>query len=705
MKRAAVLVLLAGILALGAFLREVPAPGYRAPLDPSTGEPRPVRGVGEGGAPTPVVPPRWLVDDPDAAYHLRRVELALAGGSVPLRDRFLNHPAGSAVPWPPLLDGLLTQVASFGTLRTSEDLALAGHGEERIEGLLVHVPVVLGCLATLVVFLLTRFLCAPGAGSDAAALLAAAIHACLPIAIWYGGVTRIDHHVLVSDLIGLHLLALGLALRSRELTDATLGALLAGLVSGLALLAWLAAGVLVALGGLALGALALSADGDRARNGCRAGMLYFLVAAFTTWMPASRSPWNQIVPGSLINLTMGVPHALLAAALPFLALLIGQRAGLARPLRAGAAALTLVAAVLLLPGFLTGVAEGFAWASRGNLFMDVVEESRPLLGPATGPWWDTVVRDYTWVGFALPLAWLLLARHAGRSAERWLLAAVTAVFLGMTLTQRRFGNSLAVPLACTVGVALHGWRGALQRPGNAWRAAVLLALALPALGAAGVLRVAGRDLEDVADWRAQVVGGLRWMRTGTPSPGPWTSPESVQSYGVLSAWGYGHLIEYHARRPSIATNFGSFVGEENFRDAARALLVEDPAELERALHRLGADYVVVTPRMVSDLVATMRIAGLGPEQRARFFVRSPETGGRKTYGGAAPRTALWRLALTPPDAPDDHYPGLRRVWHASRRESMQGARVPAGALSGPVLSIYRLDSTSDERTAPVMRPR
>ena len=58
------------------------APGHRSPAGPL-----------EGGS-------QWLVDDPDAAYHLRRIEVAIAEGAVPLRDRYLNHPLGSPIPWP-----------------------------------------------------------------------------------------------------------------------------------------------------------------------------------------------------------------------------------------------------------------------------------------------------------------------------------------------------------------------------------------------------------------------------------------------------------------------------------------------------------------------------------------------------------------------------------------------------------------------------
>ena len=93
MSRALLALALAAIAAGAFLLRETHRDAFRVP-------------AGEAGGTS-----RWLVDDPDAAYHLRRVEVALVTGRIPLRDRYLNHPAGSPVPWPPLLDAALARGA------------------------------------------------------------------------------------------------------------------------------------------------------------------------------------------------------------------------------------------------------------------------------------------------------------------------------------------------------------------------------------------------------------------------------------------------------------------------------------------------------------------------------------------------------------------------------------------------------------------
>src|SRR5262249_52094252 len=114
-----------------------------------------------------------------------------------------------------------------------------------------------------------------------------------------------------------------------------------------------------------------------------------------------------------------------------------------------------------------------------------------------------------------------------------------------------------------------------------WVAGAVACAALALTGALSVARVPAAELDDVRAWRAELVAGLRWMRTHTPSAGPWNAPQAAQDYAVLAPWGLGHLIEYHARRATIATNFGSFTGAGGFRDAAAAFLCSDPGDFLR----------------------------------------------------------------------------------------------------------------------------
>lgn len=676
MRSALPVVALAAIVALAIALREAAAPGHRHA--PREGDPAPA----------------WLVDDPDAAYHLRRTELALASGEVPREDRFLAHPRGSAVPWPPLADGAFALVArALARTPAGErgDPALGGFQEERVEAVLVHAPPALGALTAAAVLALVLACTDRGRGRMAAALAAALVYACVPSAVWYSEVTRLDHHVLEALLLAVVLVLSAWALRARELVDATTCALLGGVAAGAGMLTWLAFGIHAGLAGGAFFAASLAGTTEERRTGARSGGLFFAAAAVTVMVPAARSPWNDVRPHSLLELTDGVPLALAAAAAPFAAAALMARAGRSRLQTALVGAALVGALALALPGFSQSLRDGLAWSTRENQFMDVVGESRPLGRDA--------LRRLSPALLLFPIAWLALLPTA-RRPDRLLLLLSAAVTCAMALVQQRFANGFAVPMSAVIGVALaEGLRSPRARVRRLALAGALAAAAAALLAAGGVALVPRAEYRELARWRAEVLRGLRWMRAGTPSSGPWNAPAHPQSYGVLAPWSLGHLIEYHARRPAIATNFGSYVGERGFRGAAEALLETDPVRLAGRMHELGARYLVVAPRFASDLASTARVAGREP---SAYFRRMP--GGGKAFSEGALRTALWRLAVHEEPAGSTSYPGLRLAWRAERLETPRQTLPAPGEPAGPVLSVWELVEPPADREPPTMGP-
>jgi asparagine N-glycosylation enzyme membrane subunit Stt3 len=635
----------------------------------------------------------WLVDDPDACYHLRRVQIGIATGEVPDSDRFLNHPEGSPIPWPTFFDAFLAAVAE----RLAPGLWNRETGrldEARLEALLVHAPPVLGVLAVLLTSLAALSARRRDQSSPWPAVLAAWVLAGFPLAVWYSGVARVDHHVMTGLLLAGLLWSSTWGLDADDEVDGLTGAMLAGLFGGLSLLTWLASAIFLGLVGAVVLLAACFAGRERSVRLARFGVLFFATAAVVVGVPAASSAWNTVQPGSLINLSSGVPRALLAAAAPFLLLAFAPRwrQGSWRPLaRLAAASLCIGFAALALPGFLSGALEGFTWASRQNSFMAVVAESEPLFAEG----WAGAVRDLGWVLVLLPVA---LACPLGdpRRASRWLLFALLVVLLVLTLGQRRFANSLAVPLAVALATSLGDLaRWGRERPGGAGRAALGGALALGALAMLDSLGTclwrqhhSPEELRDLAEFRYERLRGLQTLRELSPSPGPWNSPGSRQDYGVLAVWGLGHPIEYHARRPTIATNFGSFVGADNYRDHARALLQDDPQAFLEACRLLGADYVVVGARQVSELVVQARIAQWDDDERRGLFEGS---GRGKRYSARASSSALMRLALHDRPVGSRAFAGAELIWRSERCEDLGGrTSVPGAPGAGPVLSIYRL---------------
>jgi len=659
---------------------------------------------------------RWQIDDFDGAYHARRVSVALSSGEVPTYDTFINAPEGSPVPWPAFFDGLLTAIVEL-TIDPAPDGSpdLGGYREGDVEGVLVHVPPFLGSIALLGVVLTvlaaaSRDRAPPTVASaeptandhgmrsvrrTAAwwALVAGLVYAAHPTAVMYGQFGRVDHHVATAMFIALQLACCVRALVAREPIEVALLAAGTGLMGALGILTWLAHGVVLGVCGLGFALRALSKDEVERARGWQGGAIAFAIAALVTLGPAWSSPWNETQPGSLINLSLGVPRALFAAVVPFVVYgLLGRRTP-RRDARAGIATLALVAVVFALPGFVAQVREGLAWADRTNAFMFVIDESQPM-------WVKTVfgVPGYTghlghaW--YALPFAALVLLWRP--RPERLVVLGTLLVFAFMAYAQRRFANSLAVPMAITIamGGLEVGRLVAMRLPRRVdWAPQAVLALAvlpLVAMSATIPMRFKPDEMVGSANRWTYILDGLRWMRANTPSPGPWNEPEIEPSYAVLASWSDGHLIEYHARRPTVSTNFGSFVGVDNFKGAPRALLHADPIRFQEDLDALGVDYVVLRPRVLSWFMEEAMVADRSAEDREL----RPLVDGKELTVHAL-RSAYYQLALHQLGVGDRHplFPMMELVWRSDLVIDRFG-EIPSGPkqriLSGPSLSIWRV---------------
>lgn len=663
----------------------------------------------------------WQIDDFDGAYHARRVSVALSSGEVPTFDTFINAPHGSPVPWPAFFDGLLTAIVELVVDPVPDGSPeLGGYREGDVEGVLVHVPPYLGTIALLGVVLTvlaaaSRDRAPPGGANDSSsgavgdvtgdgamgsvrrsapwwALVAGLIYAAHPTAVMYSQAGRVDHHVATAMFIALQLACCVRALVAREAIEVAILAAGTGLMAAFGILTWLAHGVVLGVCGLGFALRALSKDEVERARGWQGGAIAFAIAALVTLVPAWNSPWNETQPGSLINLSLGVPRALGAAMVPFVVFGLLARRVPRRDARAGVATLALVAVVLLLPGFVAQVREGLAWADRTNAFMFVIDESQPMwVKQVFGVGGYTGHLGHTW--FVLPIVALLLWRP---TPERLVVLGTLVVFAVMAYAQRRFANSLAVPMAAAIamgGLEL-GRLIATRLPRRAdWVPQAALAVALLPLvwfSARIPLRFSTLEMIGAATRWTYILDGLRWMRANTPSPGPWNEPEIEPSYTVLASWSDGHLIEYHARRPTVSTNFGSFVGVDNFQGAPRALLESDSTRFRESLDELRADFVVLRPRVLSWFMEEAMVAGRTEADREQ---RPLVEDGKLT--SHALRSAYYQLALHDVAVGDVHplFPMMQLAWRSDLVIDRFG-NLPQGerqrVLSGPSLSIWRV---------------
>ncbi len=557
----------------------------------------------------------WGTLDADTFYHLRRADRALTEGLPPAgTDSYLNHPEGSAIPWPPYYAIVGWAAATPGAPDDPE--ARRAHVERRVASL----PMAIGVGTSVLAGVAGAALAGP-----VGAILAGGNHALCFGSLVYTRAGNGDHHAWVTmlHLLMLMLLSAGLARGAADRRrPAMVWGAAAGAVAGLAVGSWVGFVLHVLPVQLMFGAMIL-ASGRRDRPGTAAFGAAFHVAALLVVLPAAAvSPWNAVQPGSVVNLSWFHPVWLAAGALVFAPMFFLRGGTVAARLHPFAVLLGLGAIGLFLAASGSGVAvamrEAFQWLGREDEFMGSVWESRGvglheagiLLGRAyyllplvvAGAAF-AVVRRGRWELLPWTFAVPVLAVEAARQyrfnetlTASWsvLLAwGVVAAFRSDAVRSRlRFvpaGATLpAALIACLVFLGLTH-RQSVRETMEGLRQDVPVGDAL------------SREMRDLCEW-------LRLRAPGDEA--------------VLADWNFGHLVEWVADRPTVGTNFGIYVGEDSFRDGARFFLETDPAAAMDLLRRRDVRFVLQTgwqPRFLEQMVRAAR-----PSSPERFLVRSGE---------------------------------------------------------------------------------
>ena len=567
----------------------------------------------------------WVTSDPDTLYHARRVERALVDGHVAGSDPYLDHPHGSPIPWPPYYTALVAgALAPFAPEDPSER-------RPWVEMRVASAARPFGVATTLV---------ATAAGWSAAgglgAFLAGGYHAACAASVAYSKSGNGDHHAFVALLLGLVLVLLATGIERGALERRAAGwrtGVAAGALTGLLLGSWVGALAYVVAVDLAFAWL-LFANARRPLAGLAPLGLGFHAAAFLALLPAAvASPWRAVDPFQVINLSWFQPAFLALGAAVFAPLFaLGTQGAAWRryPWLVGGA-LLLTGAAVASTSLGSGLREAFAWAGRTNAFMERVDESRPLVG--AGRYGEL----FEFLGFGallLPLAWILVARGALRGRLYLVPWAVAVPLLALQAArQGRFADALVLPLGVTLA---HGARELLGAPRSRARSALLAALGLAAAlamnwhsvaqaaGEAAARRRGSGEPAILRERPAQI--GARsaadWLRLERPRADRGASPQDGR--GVLALWSYGHLIEWAADRPSVATNFGSYVGEETLADPCRFFLAEDLAAARALLEQRQVGWVLVASDLPNSLNLMIDLAA--PERRAQYTGPPAEDG-------------------------------------------------------------------------------
>lgn len=491
----------------------------------------------------------------DSAYHLRRIMLAAESfPRVPTFDPWMNWPEGGLCHWAPGMDFL-----GGGLVRG----AGADPGTLSAAVLVSLLPVLFGVAAVWMVVKIAQELLSPQV-PPYVPLGCGAVMAMLPQAVATSRFGRVDHHifeVLCMGLLGLWVLRAvkGRPGKSWELFGGLI--LFSGLATfaGSVLYAAIAAGLL----------LALRLFGPREQDAglVGSGAPAFACAALATLALYGRpvsDPFSYVFPSFL------QPSLLTLAAFVLW--------GASKARLAGA----VVATVLGLSVFLAfdaprqelvgGLTD---WLAHKDPWLAGISEFQPLLreGLFSTSSWGNVGRYFGLFGIlGLPMVLvtvITVARFAPRKAL--VFGMWTAVVVGLTLLQNRFGRIATVNLALCAGLSSfalarrlvgHSTLATKSLLGHRITAATFFALVFfLAIGSPGIR---SQVLPAPARAFAAVEEAALFLREET-------SPES-DSPGVAAPWDFGHFLLWTARRPVVATGFGTYLSPEGFQQSSQVQL-------------------------------------------------------------------------------------------------------------------------------------
>ena len=556
-----------------------------------------------------------LSGEPDSAYHMRRVERVLDEGlPVAERDPYMNPPEGALIPWPPYY----TLVASALLAPWAPDDA--HERADFVERGVASLPRLFATAATALAILAGVLLAGPAAG-----IAAGATHALCFASIHYSRLGNGDHNAWIELLSAGFLLAVSWSLRpgalDRPRTAALYGAA-AGAVVGLMIGSWVAALLYLVHAQLVLAWL-LVKQARAPRPGLAAFGFTLHAVALVVLLPAVwTSPWKVEHPWMVVNLSWFHATFLALGALVFAPLLSWKpNAAAARRypwLVLGALCLLGAALFAFHTPPARGIVEGFEWVSRADEFMSDVSESVPTIGPRAPPASETLAHLGYGVLLLVPawawMAWRAFARGDDRMLP-WVVALPPLVI--QAAGQWTFTRALALPMSVAVGAGLGAFFESIARrrsPERAQRWAIplalvaALALQLPTL--AETVQRAQKEWTGQRNPSPRKKRALRetydWLRAA-----PRTGEDAV-----MANWSFGHPIEWSADRPSVATNFGAYVGEECYRAPGHFFLAEDSSTAEAILARFTARYVLVTSQDVGLLPS---LANTAPELGARVL--------------------------------------------------------------------------------------
>ena len=308
-----------------------------------------------------------------------------------------------------------------------------------------------------------------------------------------------------------------------------------------------------------------------------------------------------------------------------------------------------VLSMFLLPSlFNTIVGNMRGFFSQGGLWVTIMEARPWTVADA----WGTFT--YSILFFILGLLVCLFLLYRTKHPIYCFTFIWSVLILLATFSQIRYEYYLAVPISIQSGLffgfLLNTTLETIDENGGLKRAltkrrknsskhvkSALLLLALVVFGILGgafiyncyAMQSKVGPLNLNIDWRQS----LEWMEENTPDPGidyymrydesNWSNIRPDESYGVLSWWDYGHMIQYFAKRPSVANPF-----QQGIHHAAPFFTTGSEDHATHILDATNTKYVITDAEMVTVkfwAMATWNNTAIGPDPYQRtYFLANPD---------------------------------------------------------------------------------
>lgn len=596
--------------------------------------------------------------DADGYMRLRRVLVYLnAFPATAVHDYFQGFPRGTGVLSPPTMEYALAALA--WPFRSWPQLMPA------LERLVALLPPLCGGVTVVMLYLYVRRWFGPLAACCAGLVMALA-----PQHVDVTVVGRFDNEMLEPLLL---LGVCALYSRTYEAPMARSRWIATGLASVLYLLVW--RGALFPLGIVVIDLatrIFLVRRSDESRSLCRLAAVMYAVPAVAMLVICASDMWGTRevfrynVP-SLFHLALFGGAVLLCRGAGFILPLRERRHGYRVAALAVWIALAVAACVLLWEQ----IGGGLAVIGGGDPWLDsIAQYQRSSLGDVPFQYGLAVV--------LVPVVLvLLLGPGFSGVAPRRLIVVWTLVMLAAAWLRLRFSMYFALNVALIAGVGASFAATFLERTKVRSRAVVGIGVLT------AVLLLQATTFPDLVAFfrygptfsiRGDLEDTLLWLRDETPPAGDPFRPFVPPDYGVLAPWDWGGWIETIARRPSIATSFGTET--YGMEELSRFLLAEDEAAAFEVLQNNRVRYVVL-----QSIFRTLSTHAelLGVEGRYLQEQWDPRQG-KRIYTPTKEAFSLVSVRLFFADgslagaAPFDFQPveGLRLVYESSTAEPLLG---------------------------------